>query len=275
MPTLPSSQSTETLSLVSNISRHTTHLINFSTDVNFDIGESYAGLLPISPASNGSSSSLYFWFFPSANPLAQDEILIWLNGGPGCSSLGGLLQEHGPFLWQYGTFKPVANPYSWHNLTNIVYIDQPAGTGFSPTGNGTPEVVNEVDVAEQFLGFWKMFTDTFSLHNRKVYISGESFAGAYISYIADAMHNRSDPVYYGAEGVLMYDPYLTDAVVQYDIPTLPFVEYWAPLLNLNETFVSDIRTRDKECGYAAFREEAFQFPPKGPLPTPPNVDYAR
>lgn len=52
-------------------------------DVDFDIGESYAGLLPISSAPN--ASELYFWFFPSANALAGDEILIWLNGGPGCS----------------------------------------------------------------------------------------------------------------------------------------------------------------------------------------------
>lgn len=48
-------------------------------DVNFDIGESYAGLLPISGKTN-ESRQLYFWFFPSTNPLAKDEITIWLNG---------------------------------------------------------------------------------------------------------------------------------------------------------------------------------------------------
>ncbi|KAL6166450.1 hypothetical protein ACJQWK_07803 [Exserohilum turcicum] len=47
--------------------------------VDFDIGESYAGLLPISSASN-ETSKLYFWFFPSHNPNATDEITIWLNG---------------------------------------------------------------------------------------------------------------------------------------------------------------------------------------------------
>ena len=67
-------------------------------DVDFDIGESYAGLLPIGPGYN--VSELYFWFFPTSNPAADDEILIWLNGGPGCSSLEGLLQENGPFLWR-------------------------------------------------------------------------------------------------------------------------------------------------------------------------------
>jgi carboxypeptidase D len=48
-------------------------------DVDFDIGESYAGLMPISKTSN--DSQLYFWFSPSENPEAGDEIMIWLNGG--------------------------------------------------------------------------------------------------------------------------------------------------------------------------------------------------
>lgn len=49
-------------------------------NVTFDIGESYAGLLPISDNAN-ETSELYFWFFPSENTAGDDEILIWLNGG--------------------------------------------------------------------------------------------------------------------------------------------------------------------------------------------------
>jgi len=74
--------------------------------------------MPIS-ANVNETRQLYFWFFPSSNPNAHEEITIWLNGGPGCSSLEGLLQENGPFLWQYGVFRPVPNPYTWRNLTNM------------------------------------------------------------------------------------------------------------------------------------------------------------
>lgn len=59
-------------------------------DTDFDIGESYAGLLPISGAAN-ETRELFFWFFPTTNANATDEIAVWFNGGPGCSSLSGLL----------------------------------------------------------------------------------------------------------------------------------------------------------------------------------------
>lgn len=48
-------------------------------DVDFDVGESYAGSIPL--GTNASDSNLFFWFFPSTNPAAKKEILIWLNGG--------------------------------------------------------------------------------------------------------------------------------------------------------------------------------------------------
>lgn len=93
--------------------------------VDFDVGESYAGLMDIS--NNTDDGQLYFWFFPSTNPQAEKEILIWLNGGPGCSSLEGFFQENGPVLWQYGTYRPVQNPWTWVNLTNVVWVEQPIG----------------------------------------------------------------------------------------------------------------------------------------------------
>jgi carboxypeptidase D len=85
----------------------------------------------------------------------------------------GLVQENGPFLWPKGTYKPVMNPWSWTNLTNMVWIEQPVGTGYSP---GTPSITDEKGVSEQFLGFWKNFVNTFSMQGYEVYITGESYA---------------------------------------------------------------------------------------------------
>ena len=174
--------------------------------VPFDIGESYAGTLSVdSNATN--ENQLYFWFFPSENTNATDEITIWLNGGPGCSSLDGLFQEHGPFLWQSGTAAPQRNPFSWNNLTNIVYVDQPIGTGFSPAAPGAPgKINNETDVAMLFTGFWQNFMTTFDFTGRKVYIAGESYAGQYIPYIAQYMLERNNTDFYNVAGILIYDP---------------------------------------------------------------------
>ncbi|KAF2125792.1 carboxypeptidase cpdS precursor [Dothidotthia symphoricarpi CBS 119687] len=236
-------------------------------DVDFDIGESYAGLLPISSKTN-ETSELYFWFFPSENEDASDEITIWLNGGPGCSSLEGFLQENGPISWQYGSGpKPVPNDWTWKNLTNMVWVEQPVGTGFT---QGTPTATSQEEVAEQFLGFFKNFVDTFGLKNRKVYITGESYAGRYVPYIADAMLSKNDTEYYNAKGIMFYDPSVAEDALLEDIPAAGFLDKWAGLFNLNESFTEDIHKRAAECGYTDYMETYLTFPPPGKFPTPEN-----
>ncbi|KAK1140787.1 hypothetical protein N8T08_009893 [Aspergillus melleus] len=235
-------------------------------DVDFDIGESYAGYLSNRPSGD---SNLYFWFFPSTNPDASEEITIWLNGGPGCTSLAGLLQEHGPFLWQPGTSVPFQNPYSWNNLTNIVYVDQPAGTGLSL---GPATVWDEDDVANQFIDFWKRFVDTFDLKDRKVYITGESYAGMYIPYLASAMLDKEDSEYFDVSGVLLYDPLFNERNSQVNPPAVPMVNYFKPVLGLNNTFMDQINSRHKDCGYEDFMDQALQFPPTDTLPPAPSAD---
>ena len=79
-------------------------------DVDFDVGESYAGLVPISSNAN-ETRELFFWFFPSSNPLATDEIVIWFNGGPGCSSLSGLLTVCTPRLEIRSKFSTLLQSY--------------------------------------------------------------------------------------------------------------------------------------------------------------------
>jgi carboxypeptidase D len=124
------------------------------------------------------------------------------QGGPGCSSLEGFLQENGPFLWNYGTFRPTENPWGWNLLTNMLWVEQPVGTGFS---HGRPFDFSEREVAMSFLGFFKNFIDNFDLHGKNIYLTGESYAGYYVPYIAEAMFEANDKRYFNVQGTMIYE----------------------------------------------------------------------
>ncbi|PSN72191.1 alpha/beta-hydrolase [Corynespora cassiicola Philippines] len=226
-------------------------------EVPFDVGESYAGLLPISDSAD-ETRKLFFWFFPTINPDQPKEIVIWLNGGPGCSSLSGFLTENGPFTWMAGTLAPVQNPYSWHNLTNMIWVEQPVGVGYT---QGTPNITNEVELAAEFRGFWKNFIDTFDLKGWKTYVTGESYAGFYVPYIADGFIQQNDTDYFNLAGISINDPVIGDETVQQQIVQLPYAEYWNNLLYLNDTFLEQMRKRNEECGYTDYWNTYFKFPP--------------
>ena len=134
--------------------------------------------------------------------------------------------------------------------------------------------MNEKDVAAQFLGFFKNFVDTFAMEGYTVYIAGESYAGQYVPFISGAMLDKNDTTYYNFSSMLIYDPVLTYGVAQDSIPTPGFVDFWGPLLDLNSTFIDYMHKTAADCGYTKFMERAMTFPPKGKLPTPPNVDQS-
>lgn len=96
----------------------------------------------------------------------------------------GLLTENGPINWLPGTDGPTPNPFTWLNLTNVVWIDQPLGVGYS---QGEPDIETEEELAAQFIGFWKNFVKLFCMEEWRMYLTGESYAGVYIPYIAGAV----------------------------------------------------------------------------------------
>ncbi|KAF2852517.1 alpha/beta-hydrolase [Plenodomus tracheiphilus IPT5] len=87
--------------------------------------ESYSGYVDLTP-----DIHVFFWFFESRNNPASDPFTLWLNGGPGSDSLIGLFEENGPCMID-DNLTTTYNPYSWNNVSNMLYISQPVGTGFS------------------------------------------------------------------------------------------------------------------------------------------------
>ncbi|KAI4601530.1 hypothetical protein KJ359_011660 [Pestalotiopsis sp. 9143b] len=203
-------------------------------DFSFDIGESYAGSLPITSDPN-DPNKLWFWFVPSTNPAASKEVIVFFNGGP----------------------EPVSNPWAWSKLTNVMWIDQPVNTGYS---SGTPTVENQDDVAEQFMGFWKNFIDTFSLQGADVYLSGQSYAGRYLSYIGVAMLDANDTTYYNFQGSMFIDTLIADHQVQQDMDVVQFVDNMNDFLRLNDTFLDQIRYASDACGIDDYRSAHLVYP---------------
>ena len=130
----------------------------------------------------------------------QNSITIWLNGGPGCSSLEGFLEENGPWLWQPGVFAPVENSYTWANITNMLWVEQPVGTGFA---QGDSSATSEEEIAQDFIKFFKNWEDIFGIENYQIYVTGESYAGRYVPYISSAMLNANDSTYYNLSGAII------------------------------------------------------------------------
>lgn len=108
-----------------------------------------------------------------------DPLVFWLTGGPGCSSEVALFYENGPFtINQNLSLKK--NPYTWSNSSNLVFVDQPVGTGFSDSPFSEMSK-NEDEVAANFLIFVQGFLAKFpQFKTREIFITGESYAGHYI-----------------------------------------------------------------------------------------------
>jgi cathepsin A (carboxypeptidase C) len=128
------------------------------------------------------SKHLFFWYFESQNKPSEDPLLLWLTGGPGGSSMIGLFQELGPCLInEYGN-STVYNEYGWSKNANIIFVDQPAGVGFSYLDNDIPLPATSFTAAEDMHHFLQLFTsDVFpDLRGREFHITGESYAVSFV-----------------------------------------------------------------------------------------------
>lgn len=117
---------------------------------------------------------LFYWYFESRNKPQTDPVVLWLTGGPGCSSEVALFGENGPCKVSADGQTTTSNAASWNSQANLLYVDQPVGTGFS---YGKAFDHDEVGVGNDMYAFLLAF---FSAHPERrtnpFYIFGESCA---------------------------------------------------------------------------------------------------
>lgn len=131
----------------------------------------------------------YHYFFVEAQyDSPHAPLVLWLNGGPGCSSMLGLLQEHGPAIFPGTEETMVLNEYAWNKKANIIYLESPGNVGFSYIDSFLPTEVSvndEIVAVENFQALQSFFRKFPSFKDNDFYIAGESYAGIYIPRLSD------------------------------------------------------------------------------------------
>jgi carboxypeptidase C (cathepsin A) len=131
-----------------------------------------------------NGTHLFFWMFESRSKPATDPLIVWLTGGPGCSSLLALFTENGPYTVAQDLSLKL-NPYSWNSFANLLYIDQPVGTGFSYADSPLDYETNEDTIAQDLYVFMQNFFLLYPQYSKlPFYIMGESYAGHYVPAFA-------------------------------------------------------------------------------------------
>lgn len=152
----------------------------------------------------------FYWFFESRNDPKNDPVILWLNGGPGCSSFTGLFFELGPSSVGED-LKPIYNPYSWNSNASVIFLEQPLGVGFS---YGDEKVTSTKIAGRDVYVFLEMFFDAFPhLRNNDFHIAGESYAGHYIPQIAHEIVTSTPTRTFNLTSIMIGNG-LTDALVQ-------------------------------------------------------------
>jgi len=158
--------------------------------------------------------ALFYYFVEAPQDASSKPLLLWLNGGPGCSSLGfGGMLELGPFRVNNDNKTLSRNRHAWNEVANVIFLESPAGVGFSYSNTSSDyDESGDSKTAEDAYIFLVNWLERFPEYKtRAFYISGESYAGHYVPQLAATIlshnmhHNRT---IINLQGILVGNPYL-------------------------------------------------------------------
>nr|ANW12204.1 putative serine carboxypeptidase-like 7 [Olea europaea subsp. europaea] len=156
----------------------------------------YSGTLPFKletgyiGVGENEEVQLFYYFFESEGNPEMDPLLLWMSCGPGCSGLFSIAYDIGPFTFDVENFDGslpsiILNPHSWTKVANIIFIDEPVGTGFSYAntlqGYNSSDIKSAKDIFT-FLRKWLLNHPMFIKH--RLYIAGESYGGKLVPMVA-------------------------------------------------------------------------------------------
>nr|GMC50512.1 Serine carboxypeptidase-like 17 [Ipomoea batatas] len=135
----------------------------------------------------------FYYFIKSESNPQSDPVMIWFSGGPGCSSLNGLIYEIGPITFapvEYNGSLPtlLPNPYSWTKTASIIFLDLPVGTGFSYATIPPAIRSNTLQTTHQAYEFvLKWLLEHQEFMSNPLYLGGDSFAGQLVPVITQVI----------------------------------------------------------------------------------------
>ncbi|KAJ4745211.1 Carboxypeptidase [Rhynchospora pubera] len=168
----------------------------------------YSGYIPVNKK---EGRELFYYLVESPQNASSKPLVLWLNGGPGCSSLGyGAFEEVGPFRVNDDSKTLQINKYAWNKLANVLFVESPAGVGYSKAIDG--QINGDELTALESHVFLVSWLDRFPEYkNRPFFIAGESYAGHYIPQLADLILNKNamkKATFINLRGVAIGNPYI-------------------------------------------------------------------
>ncbi|XP_021822227.1 serine carboxypeptidase-like 18 isoform X3 [Prunus avium] len=167
-------------------------LPGFSGDLPFKLETGYVGVGDLDDV------QLFYYFVESERSPKEDPLVLWLTGGPGCSGFSGLVYQIGPIMFNYAnssgnepTF--VLNPHSWTKVANIIFLDQPVGTGFSYAKRwGGYRTGDTLSAAQTYEFLRKWLKDHPEFLKNPLYIAGDSYSGITVPIIVQEVSNGNE-----------------------------------------------------------------------------------
>ncbi|KAF5468318.1 hypothetical protein F2P56_012477 [Juglans regia] len=223
--------------------------------VDFD---QYAGYVTVDPK---AGRALFYYFVESSQNSATKPLVLWLNGGPGCSSLGyGAMEELGPFRVHRNGNTLYQNPYAWNKaVANVIFLESPAGVGFSYS-NTSADYSNAGDksTAKDSYTFLLNWLERFPQYkNRDFFIAGESYAGHYVPQLAYTILSKNkitNQTLINLKGIAIGNAWIDD-----NTGILGIYDYfWTHALNSDDTNAGIHRYCDFDTGDFSSKCEQYQ-----------------